>query len=139
MSDSDIVLTGGCLCGKVRFQANGAPLFAGYCCCTDCRKASGSGYMPYMGYRASALTVTGETREIRSPSDKGTEAVRNFCPNCGSIVLGGQRGKDKVLTVYAGTLDDAAQFKPTHAIFNRSRPHWVPLPPDIAVHEVMPG
>ncbi len=39
-------ITGGCLCGALRYEAEGEPHFAGYCCCADCRKASGSGFIP---------------------------------------------------------------------------------------------
>ena len=35
--------TGGCLCGALRYEAEGDPLYAGHCYRTDCRKASGSG------------------------------------------------------------------------------------------------
>ena len=34
----------------------------GYCFCGDCRKASGSGFIPFMGFPRSALRVTGEAR-----------------------------------------------------------------------------
>src|ERR1700759_4806702 len=46
---------GGCLCGAVRYQADGDPLSAGYCYCADCRKASGSGFIPFMGFPAHAV------------------------------------------------------------------------------------
>ena len=72
-------LTGGCLCGALRYEARGEPLNAGYCCCADCRKASGSGFIPFMGFAAEAGTFSGPARQFRSPSLRG-EAVRNSCP-----------------------------------------------------------
>ena len=50
---SDITRTGGCLCGQLRYEARGEPNFAGHCYCADCRKASGSGFIPFMGFPAS--------------------------------------------------------------------------------------
>jgi hypothetical protein len=47
MSDSKKCYTGGCLCGSLRYEAEGEPLFTGHCYCADCRKASGSGFIPY--------------------------------------------------------------------------------------------
>ncbi len=132
-------LTGGCLCGTLRYTATAAPTLAGYCCCTDCRRASGSGFIPFMGFAATALTITGEARQFASPSARGSEAVRNFCPTCGSLVFGGIVGTDTSHTVYAGTLDDPAAFVPTVAIFTRAKPGWVILPPGLTLFATMPG
>ena len=35
-------ITGGCLCGGVRYEVSGEPLFARFCCCRDCQRQSGS-------------------------------------------------------------------------------------------------
>jgi hypothetical protein len=37
-------ITGGCLCGVVRFSANAEPAFVGICHCKDCQKFSGSAF-----------------------------------------------------------------------------------------------
>jgi len=110
----------------------------GYCYCVDCRKASGSGFIPFMGFSSAAVHFTGITRQFRSKSLRGGDAVRNFCPNCGSLVFGGEAGKDRSHTIYAGSLDDPSLFKPEVAIFARDRPAWVVLPPDVTVFETTP-
>ncbi len=133
------VHTGGCLCGAIRYVATGEPDIAGFCYCADCRKASGSGFMPFMGFKAEALRITGETLRFTSPSARGTDAVRNSCPRCGGLVFGGVVGVDVSHTVYAGSLDDPAGFKPTIAIFLRDKADWVALPDGIAGFETMPG
>src|SRR4051812_6412721 len=126
---------GGCLCGALRYEADAEPLHAGYCFCADCRKASGSGFIPFMGFPSSALRFAGPTRQHRTRTLRGGEAVRNFCPACGGLVFGGEVGRDQSHTVYAGSLDDPSVFRPTIAIFGRDRPAWVELPPGIAVFE----
>jgi hypothetical protein len=131
--------SGGCLCGAVRWEAAGEPLYAGLCYCADCRRASGSAFIPFLGFPAAALRFSGEPRQYRSPSLKGSEAVRNFCPACGGLVFGGEAGKDETHTIYAGSLDDPARFRPTLAIFDRDRPDWAPLPPGVEPFETMPG
>src|SRR6185503_7830263 len=115
-------LTGGCLCGAVRYEARGEPSMMGYCFCKDCQKASGSGFIPFMNFRAEQLSFTGKTLEFSSPSIRGTPAVRNSCPVCGGLVFGGIVGQDTQHTIYAGSLDDAAAFRPQVAIFVRDRP-----------------
>jgi hypothetical protein len=64
--------------------------------------------------------------------------VRNSCPVCGSLVFGGEVGKDDLFTVYAGTLDDPSSFHPTIAIFARSRPAWAVIPPGLKIFDAMP-
>jgi hypothetical protein len=139
MSDDTKLYTGGCLCGALRYEAAGEPLYAGHCYCTDCQKASGSGFMPFMGFAGSAVRVSGETRQFRSKAASGGDAVRNFCPVCGSLVFGGEAGKDETLNIYAGTLDGPSSFRPNVAIFARSRPAWAVIPPDLRVYETLPS
>ena len=97
--------TGGCLCGALRYEAEGPPVRAGHCYCGDCRKASGSGFIPFMGFPASVLRFSGQTRISRAKAARGGEAVRNFCTVRGSLVFGGIVGQDDSHTIYAGSLD----------------------------------
>jgi hypothetical protein len=138
MSQTEQRITGGCLCGAVRWEAQGAPRFAGLCYCADCRKASGSGFVGFMSYPADAVRFSGETRVFRSPSFRGGEAVRNSCPACGGLVFGGEVGKDTSHTIYAGSLDEPSDFRPAIAIFNRDRPAWALIPEGVTVFETMP-
>ena len=138
MSDSGICYTGGCLCGALRYEADGEPLYAGYCFCGDCRKASGSGFVPFMGFAGSALRFSGEPHKFTSKSSRGGDAVRNSCSVCGGLVFGGEIGKDDEFTIYAGSLDDSSLFRPTVAIFARDRPDWALLPAGLNVFDAMP-
>jgi hypothetical protein len=131
-------IAGGCLCGRLRWTAQGEPLFAGFCCCADCRKASGSGYIGFLGFARAALRFEGEATTFHSAALRG-EAARNFCPTCGGLVFGGERDVSDSFTIYAGSLDDAADFHPTMAIFLRDKPGWVVLPEGLTLVETMPG
>jgi hypothetical protein len=131
--------TGGCLCGAVRYDAWREPLYAGHCYCADCRKASGSGFVPFMGFAGTAVRFTGQTRQFRSKSFRGNDTVRNSCPVCGSLVFGGEVGKDETHTIYAGSLDDPSCFQPKIAIFVRDRPAWAVMPAGLTTYETMPS
>ncbi len=139
MTDPTRRHTGGCLCGALRYEAEGEPLFSGHCYCSDCRKASGSGFIPFMGFSAGAVRFTGPTRTFVSKSARGSDAVRNSCPVCGGLVFGGEIGKDKSFTLYAGSLDDPTSFHPEVAIFARDRPSWAIIPPDLRVFDGQPA
>jgi len=130
---------GGCLCGAVRYEARGEPNLSGHCYCADCRKASGSGFIPFMGFSADTVTFTGETLQYRSKSVRGSDAVRNSCSKCGGLVFGGEVGKDVSHTIYAGSLDDPSRFRPTIAIFALGRPNWAIIPPGLTVFDRLPG
>lgn len=138
MSDQRPHYTGGCLCGALRYEAVGEPIVAGHCHCRDCQRASGSGFIPFMLFDATAVRFSGEAVQVRSSALRGTEAVRNRCAKCGSLVFGGVIGVDSDHTIYAGTLDDPARFQPSVAIFTRDRPAWVPLPTGVIGFETMP-
>jgi hypothetical protein len=139
MSDTAKHYQGGCLCGAIRYEAKGEPKFTGLCYCVDCHKASGSFCIPFMGFASSAIRIAGPARQFVTRSIRDTDAVRNFCPTCGSLVFGGIVGEDIMHTVYAGTLDDLSLFAPKIAIFARSRPEWEIFPPGLQVFETMPG
>ena len=138
MSETGTRFTGGCLCGALRYEAQGAPDYMGHCYCEDCRKASGSGFIPFMGFAASAVRFSGESLKFASKAANGNTAMRNSCPVCGSLVFGGEVGKDTSHTIYAGTLDDPSLFRPTIAIFTRGRPDWAVIPPGLKVFERAP-
>ena len=138
MSQATTAITGGCLCGALRYEAHGEPTFAGFCFCADCRKASGGGSIGFMGFPAAVVRFSGEARQFSSPAFRGGEATRNFCPTCGGLVFGGIVGESDSHTLYAGSLDDPAAFHPSMVIFNRDRPSWAPLPPGLTVFETMP-
>ena len=103
---------------------------SGHCYCADCRRASGSGFVPFMGFKAEdSVRFTGEAREFRSKAANGGDAVRNRCAQCMSLVFGGEIGKTNSYTLYAGSLDDPSAFHPTIAIFAEGRPAWAIIPP----------
>jgi hypothetical protein len=131
--------TGGCLCGALRYEADGEPGAMGHCYCADCRKASGSGFIPFIGFPASAVRFSGPSRTFTSKAARGGDAVRNSCPQCSSLVFGGVVGESDSFTIYAGSLDDPSAFRPTMAIFTRNRPDWAVVPEGLTMFEAMPG
>ena len=139
MSASGKRYVGGCLCGALRYEAVGEPIGQGHCYCADCRKASGSGFIPFMGFKAEAVRFTGEARQFRSKAWNGGEAVRNRCAACMSLVFGGEIGKSGSYTIYAGSLDDPSLFRPTLAIFAAGRPDWAIIPSGFEVFDRLPA
>ena len=107
-------ITGGCLCGDVRFVASGHPYRVGLCHCLDCRKHHGALFHASAIFPADAVTVEGETRDY---------AGRFFCPRCGSSVFG--RSGDEI-EVNLGALDSTDRFMPTYELWTVRREAWLP-------------
>jgi hypothetical protein len=127
------------LCGAVRYEARGDPTSQGYCFCRDCRKASGSGFIPFLLFPASSVRFVGETKRSIVKSVRGGDAVRNHCATCGGLVYGGMVNEDESHTIYGGSLDDASLFQPTIAVFMRDKPDWVVLPTGLKTFHTLPG
>jgi hypothetical protein len=85
MTEPEPRLTSGCLCGALRYEAVGEPDHMGHCYCEDCRKASGSGFIPFIGFPASAVRFIGQSRTFTSKAANGGDAACNFCPVCGGL------------------------------------------------------
>ncbi len=107
-------LTGGCLCGDVRFAASGRPLRVGLCHCLDCRKHHGTLFHAFAVFPKDAVSITGETRAF---------AGRSFCPRCGSSVFG-QTGAE--VEVSLGALDMPDRLIPTYELWTIRRENWLP-------------
>ena len=62
-------VSGGCLCGAVRFVARGAPIGVAWCHCQSCRKHSGAPVSVFVAIRRDAYEVTkgGITKFNSSP------------------------------------------------------------------------
>jgi len=131
-------ITGGCLCGALRYEGGTLTTFMGYCCCDDCQKASGSGFIPFVGLPPGALKVTGEYKLNLKKQADGRSSDRYHCAKCASLVFGGVPGNPNGNTIYAGTLDDTALFKPSMAIMTKFKPDWVLLPAGLRQFEGMP-
>ena len=73
-------VTGGCLCGAVRFTATGAPTRAGLCHCRDCQRSHASPAYHFIVYPVGKVVIDG------SPVPCGTASGydRAFCSTCGS-------------------------------------------------------
>ncbi len=118
------MITGGCLCGALRYRAEGEPNLQGLCHCRNCQRLTGAGHVGWMCFDEKTITVEGATRAYATTGGSGRTATRFSCPTCHSIVYGTAEVMPGLINIYAGSLDDTSHFKPQMAIFTRSRPAW---------------
>ena len=100
--------TGGCLCGKVRYEVPREMKTAAKCHCLNCQKSTGASAMTAAAYADEDVKVTGETRSYTYTSDGGRPVTNNFCPNCGSSVTMITPALAGLTLIRAGTLDALA-------------------------------
>lgn len=132
-------MSGGCLCGKVRYSAEAEPAFVGVCHCTNCQKTSGSAFGVVIAVPTPALTIEGPLKTFSDHGDTGRSLSRHFCPECGSSLLDEAEAMPNVTMILAGTLDDTSWVKPTMEIFCDSAQPWVELGGDRRRFPKMPG
>jgi hypothetical protein len=120
--------TGGCSCGAIRYECSAEPTAMFLCHCRDCQQASGgpSSTVVYVPRKALKF-VQGEPRHYFTPSLRGGNNKRGFCPDCGSRISGGE--SDKGIGLNAASLDDPSWFKPTFDIFVSDAQPWDRLDP----------
>ena len=116
-------LTGGCLCGAVRYAIAGPLHEMHHCHCSRCRKAHGAAFSTFARLSAADLRVTaGADRIRRYRSSPPVE--RAFCADCGSNLTFAFDGMADALWVAVGTLDDDPGIRPSAHIFATSRAPW---------------
>jgi hypothetical protein len=123
-------VSGGCLCGAVRYECNAEPLGTAICHCTHCQKVSGSAFSVNVVVPAPSLTWQGQS--LASYADKGESGKplsRKFCRNCGSSLATETEALPGAIIIKAGTLDDKSWLKPNYHIWTNSAQPWVRIEP----------
>ena len=110
-------MTGGCLCGKVRYAVSVEPVLRALCHCRDCQRFTGSGFVSVMQVPRDGVRIDGETRTMDMAGGSGNIIRRHFCPDCGSSLFAEPFLRPGRINVMVGTLDDPSVFTPTMEIF----------------------
>jgi hypothetical protein len=120
---------GGCLCGAVRFQADGPPKWVAHCHCGSCRRATGAAMTTYAGFaRGQVRIVKGAPKGFASSPG----VTRRFCPACGTpLSYEGERWPDEI-HLFATTFDDPASFRPQAHVYVAEGMPW------LRIHDTLP-
>ena len=116
MAEKMTRLTGGCLCGAIRYEIAGDIQMRAMCLCRTCQKISGGGGNLFIGLLASDFRYTAGTPSLYS-RDPHTAPTREFCSECGVHLAGRSPKAPGGLVVKVGTLDDPAVFVGPNMVF----------------------
>lgn len=118
----DIKLSGGCLCGFIRFVAVN-PSSRHTCSCDICQKHSGCQTAVWLEFRSADVAWTGEGGR---PSVYRSSAAssRAFCGQCGASI--GAIDDAPVIALLSGVFDNNhhAFFSPETHSFEDMKPEW---------------
>jgi adenylate cyclase len=84
MSDTTTIVTGGCLCGAVRYEAEVYLDEAYFCHCRMCQKSSGAPAEIAVLVKPGTLRFTGKEPKFYRSSPF---AERGFCRDCGARII----------------------------------------------------
>jgi hypothetical protein len=143
MSAIALPLTGGCLCGGLRYEITAAPVMTYACHCTDCQRLTSSAFSLAVTVPDSAFRLTkGEPRLVQKTADSGRVVTRWLCPDCACWIVSNPQPGDApgelIRRVRAGTLDDKSWVRPTAHYWARSKQPWVVIAAGDQIYETQP-
>jgi DNA-binding SARP family transcriptional activator len=128
--DKKVPVTGGCLCGDVRYEISEPAIDTAFCHCRMCQKFTGSPVTVSSTYPTEALRfIRGEPKYYKS----SPFAERGFCANCGSSMT--YRPINPPVTpdwadwiaVEIGSLDNPEPNVPTWHLGVESKMPWLDI------------
>lgn len=125
---TEFPLTGGCLCGAVRFEVTAPLVSSGYCHCKRCQRRSGTAASPQGRVAPGAFRLLSGEEHLRawSPPDGMT---KEFCGECGASLW--SRNEDgSIRAVRLGVFDGDPGIRPADRQWVSSAAAWEALPDD---------
>jgi hypothetical protein len=125
---TELPLTGGCLCGGVRFEVDRVPESASYCHCTRCRRRTGTTVSVQASVPAGSLRIVQGAELVReyAPGDGWPKC---FCSVCGSALWSRDPSGER-FGVRLGAFDSDPGVRPQYRQYVAYAAAWEPIPDD---------
>ena len=125
-------LSGGCLCGAVRYRAAPGFRLKPYAChCTDCQTRTGGAVGLQLSVMEADLTIEGDLVEGRHVQPSGAVAGIFACSKCLTRIYTSNDQRFGIVNLRAGTLDDSEDLVPAAHFWTRSKQPWMTIPDDV--------
>lgn len=125
------MLTGGCLCGKIRYECGGEPVDCTVCHCADCRRASGAPFVAWLSVPLATFRIVAGRPRVYASSPL---VERTFCPDCGTPLTYRQAAFADEIDIAAGSLDRPDDAPPAHHTWISQKLAWVRLADGLPQH-----
>lgn len=125
----DLPLTGGCLCGGVRFEVEAPLVSASYCHCTRCQRRTGTAAAVSGRIAPGSLRIVRGEELVRSyePADG---FAKDFCGFCGSALWSRNPDEPQWISVRLGAFDGDPGIRPSYRQFVDYAATWEQIPDD---------
>ena len=120
-------VTGGCLCGAIRYTVSTPITELRVCHCHACQKSTGTGSSVNAMIPSASMQITkGTPKRYTVTADSGRILHRFFCGDCGSPLFSRRELTPQNTGLRIGTLDPehAAGMKVVAHIWTRSARSW---------------
>ncbi len=127
-------LTGGCLCGAVRYTLKKGFRLNPYAChCSDCQRRTGSACSEHMLFTLADMEIAGvlDTGEYDQPS--GAHSIIYGCAKCKARIYAVNDRREGMASLRCGTLDDSPNLEINHHVWVSSKQKWIGLPDNAKV------
>ncbi len=104
----ELIMQGGCLCGRVRYEVRPESDEGYYCHCRMCQLAFGSTRATFINVLQASVRWLGDAPKQYASSKF---ALRGFCPDCGTP-LSFAYVDSKRMDLSVGSLDEPARVRP---------------------------
>lgn len=117
------MISGGCRCGAVRYEAEGEAAHHALCHCRDCQMASGAPMLAWLAMPSAGFRVTkGEPVRYTAPSG----SMRAFCGTCGTpLFFVNEAALPGIVDIQSVTLDEPDASAPSVQIQTAERRAWM--------------
>jgi len=117
-------LSGGCLCGHLRYEITGPVSVVANCHCSMCRRAAGAPFVTWAVVARTGFRFTEGTPARYASSESCT---RLFCPRCGTPVVFEDARRPDHVDVTTGSLDEPELVPPDRHIWTSAQLGWLHL------------
>lgn len=133
-------LSGGCLCGEVRFEVSEAPLSAVCCHCRGCQQAHSAPFAALALIPPGGVALTrGTPARHETVANSGAATFREFCGACGTHLFSGGADFPEFRAVKLFALDDPTAFAPVAHVWTSRAVAWSPPSDGLPCFEDQPG
>ncbi len=133
-----VTVRGGCLCGGIRYEIEGAIEAPEHCHCGMCRKAHGAAFSTNAVVESASLKVL-DAVGLLTEYESSPNRRKCFCSRCGSQLFIRRSNRPDITVVTLGTLDDDPVSRPTRHVFTTSKAPWYDIDGVLPRFQIYPG
>jgi predicted enzyme related to lactoylglutathione lyase len=112
--------TGHCLCGRIRFVADGEPQWVAYCHCGFCRRHTASPVACFVNYPLERVRFEGTPASYESSPG----VTRRHCAHCGTPISYQSEHRAGEIDLYLNAFDEPERFEPQAHVYFADRLPW---------------